>query len=141
MCVCVCGFWADFTPHGGASDNSRNPPLPSPHLSRVGPFLAFRLEKEGGGGGGGRKKLRGLKLLRATLAHCARDRRQLLLIPITLWSGIEQGFFGADFTAGFIRKVHVKGQSIVQSRSSRINLRLRGWESNLTLKLASRNIC
>ena len=31
---------------------------------------------------------------------------QLLLIPITLWSGIEQGFFGADFTAGFIREIH-----------------------------------
>ena len=26
-------------------------------------------------------------------------KEQLLVIPITFWSGIEQGFFGADFTA------------------------------------------
>ena len=28
-----------------------------------------------------------------------RKKEQLLVIPITFWSGIEQGFFGADFTA------------------------------------------
>ena len=28
-----------------------------------------------------------------------RNPQQLLIIPITFWSGIEQGFFGADFTA------------------------------------------
>jgi hypothetical protein len=28
-----------------------------------------------------------------------KNRNQLLLIPITIWSGLEQGFFGADFTA------------------------------------------
>ena len=26
-------------------------------------------------------------------------KKQLLLIPLTIWSGLEQGFFGADFTA------------------------------------------
>ena len=32
-----------------------------------------------------------------------KNRDQLLIIPLTIWSGIEQGFFGADFTAvGFI---------------------------------------
>ena len=24
---------------------------------------------------------------------------QLMIIPLTFWSGVEQGFFGADFTA------------------------------------------
>ena len=28
-----------------------------------------------------------------------KKKEQLLVIPITFWSGIEQGFFGADFTA------------------------------------------
>ena len=28
-----------------------------------------------------------------------RHKKQLLLIPLTIWSGLEQGFFGADFTA------------------------------------------
>jgi hypothetical protein len=28
-----------------------------------------------------------------------KDPSQLLVIPLTFWSGIEQGFFGADFTA------------------------------------------
>ena len=28
-----------------------------------------------------------------------RKPKQLLMIPLTFWSGIEQGFFGADFTA------------------------------------------
>ena len=26
-------------------------------------------------------------------------KKQLLIVPLTFWSGIEQGFFGADFTA------------------------------------------
>ena len=28
-----------------------------------------------------------------------RKKKQFLLIPLTIWSGLEQGFFGADFTA------------------------------------------
>jgi hypothetical protein len=28
-----------------------------------------------------------------------RDPNQLLVIPLTFWAGVEQGFFGADFTA------------------------------------------
>ena len=27
---------------------------------------------------------------------------QLLIIPLTIWSGVEQGFFGADYTAGYV---------------------------------------
>jgi hypothetical protein len=40
----------------------------------------------------------GLSLLVATF-KLMKNRNQLLLIPITIWSGLEQGFFGADFTA------------------------------------------
>ena len=39
-----------------------------------------------------------LQLLVATFKQM-RKKDQLLLIPLTLWSGLEQGFFGADFTA------------------------------------------
>ena len=27
------------------------------------------------------------------------NAKQLLIVPITFWSGLEQGFFAADFTA------------------------------------------
>jgi hypothetical protein len=37
-------------------------------------------------------------LVVATLRHMKKHRQQLL-IPLTIWSGLEQGFFGADFTA------------------------------------------
>ena len=36
-----------------------------------------------------------------------KKKEQLLVIPITFWSGIEQGFFGADFTAVSDTCVHV----------------------------------
>ncbi len=26
----------------------------------------------------------------------------MLLIPLTIWSGVEQGFFGSEFTAAYI---------------------------------------
>jgi hypothetical protein len=37
---------------------------------------------------------------------------QQLLIPLTIWSGLEQGFFGADFTAvsrHFVMKTKLYG--------------------------------
>ena len=40
----------------------------------------------------------GLQLIYAT-GRQMKNKKQLLLIPITIWSGLEQGFFGADFTA------------------------------------------
>ena len=40
-------------------------------------------------------------LLIAT-AKQLKKKKQLLLIPLTIWSGLEQGFFGADFTAGYV---------------------------------------
>ena len=44
------------------------------------------------------EKLSGLQLLIATFRNL-KDPAQVLIIPITFWSGLEQGFFGADFTA------------------------------------------
>eukprot|EP00096_Caligus_rogercresseyi_P002815 TRINITY_DN1512_c1_g1_i1.p1 TRINITY_DN1512_c1_g1~~TRINITY_DN1512_c1_g1_i1.p1 ORF type:complete len:461 (+),score=77.14 TRINITY_DN1512_c1_g1_i1:3453-4835(+) len=49
----------------------------------------------------GGKKLSGLRLLIATLIHIIQTK-QLLIIPLTFWSGVEQGFFGADFTAAYV---------------------------------------
>ena len=45
-----------------------------------------------------KEKLSGLELLVATFKQMIR-KEQLLIIPITFWSGIEQGFFDAEFTA------------------------------------------
>jgi len=42
--------------------------------------------------------LRGWKVLLATVSNW-KDPAQLLIIPLTIYSGLEQGFFGADFTA------------------------------------------
>jgi len=45
----------------------------------------------------------GLQLVAATFKHMFERRGyQLMIIPLTFWSGVEQGFFGADFTAGYL---------------------------------------
>lgn len=41
--------------------------------------------------------LSGLQLLGATIKHL-KDKRQVLLVPLTIFSGLEQGYIGADFT-------------------------------------------
>ncbi len=45
-----------------------------------------------------KEPLTGFGLLIATFRHL-KNPFQILLIPLTMWSGFEQGFFGADFTA------------------------------------------
>ena len=45
-----------------------------------------------------KEKKSGVQLLVATFKHM-RKPYQLLIIPLTFWSGVEQGFFAADFTA------------------------------------------
>ena len=45
-----------------------------------------------------RRQLSSLQLVAATYNQMMK-KKQLLIIPLTFWSGIEQGFFGADFTA------------------------------------------
>ena len=41
------------------------------------------------------------QLFFATFKHMKKPY-QLLIIPLTFWGGVEQGFFGADYTAGYI---------------------------------------
>jgi len=63
----------------------------------------------------GKEKLTGLQLLVATFKQMTK-KNQILIIPLTFWSGIEQGFFGADFTAGFVTcayGVHVVGRVLI----------------------------
>jgi len=42
-----------------------------------------------------------LTLFIATFKHMTKPY-QMLIIPLTIWSGLEQGFFLSDYTAGFI---------------------------------------
>jgi len=51
--------------------------------------------------GSDQEKLGGVQLLMAT-ARQMKDKKQMLIIPLTIWSGVEQGFFGGDFVAGYV---------------------------------------
>lgn len=42
-----------------------------------------------------------LKLVVSTVKHL-KNVNQLLLIPLTMWSGLEQSFLGAQFTKVFL---------------------------------------
>ena len=42
-----------------------------------------------------------------------RHKKQLLLIPLTIWSGLEQGFFGADFTAVSTHSTVLRGGVLI----------------------------
>ncbi|KAK7872329.1 hypothetical protein R5R35_002777 [Gryllus longicercus] len=53
-------------------------------------------DREGSGSG-----LSGVRLLAVTL-RLLRKKNQLLLLPLTIFLGIEQAFIGADFTAAFV---------------------------------------
>jgi len=57
----------------------------------------------------------GCGLLVATFGHM-RHPYQLLLIPLTMWSGLEQGYIGADFTAAYVScglGVHMVGYVMI----------------------------
>jgi len=63
----------------------------------------------------GKASLTGKDLLIATFRHM-KKKKQILIIPLTFWSGIEQGFFGADFTAAFVTcayGVHIVGRVLI----------------------------
>ncbi|XP_068230622.1 protein unc-93 homolog A-like [Palaemon carinicauda] len=56
-----------------------------------------------------------LKLLVATFNHM-RHPYQLLIIPLTIWSGMEQAFWSADFTAAYVScamGVHMVGYIMI----------------------------
>jgi len=48
-----------------------------------------------------KEKLSGVRLLIATSKHMIKPY-QILIMPLTLWSGVEQGFFFSDYTAAFV---------------------------------------
>ncbi|XP_042870637.1 UNC93-like protein [Penaeus japonicus] len=55
------------------------------------------------------------KLLANTFNHI-RHPYQVFIIPITIWSGLEQGFLGADFTAAYVScglGVHMVGYVMI----------------------------
>lgn len=47
---------------------------------------------------GATSQLQGTDLMVATFRHMKKPY-QLLMIPLTIWSGMEQGFFNAEYTA------------------------------------------
>ncbi|XP_045110414.1 UNC93-like protein [Portunus trituberculatus] len=56
-----------------------------------------------------------IQLLIATFNHM-RHPYQLLIIPLTIWSGVEQGFFQSDFTAAYVScglGVHMVGYVMI----------------------------
>ncbi|KAK8737945.1 hypothetical protein OTU49_004314 [Cherax quadricarinatus] len=57
----------------------------------------------------------GVQLLVATFNHM-RHPYQLLIIPLTIWSGVEQAFLGADYTAAYVScglGVHMVGYIMI----------------------------
>ena len=68
------------------------------------PFTNFRFQIPDQDEG---KVLSGFQLLIATFRHL-KNPFQILLIPLTMWSGFEQGFFGADFTAVSVENQKLK---------------------------------
>ncbi|XP_066953064.1 protein unc-93 homolog A-like [Macrobrachium rosenbergii] len=64
---------------------------------------------------GRKNKSNVLQSLYATLNH-VRHPYQLLLIPLTVWSGIERAFLSADFTAAYVScglGVHMVGYTMI----------------------------
>ncbi|XP_042205192.1 UNC93-like protein isoform X2 [Homarus americanus] len=60
------------------------------------PLSRFKNTEDGGSSGKS-----SLQLLVATFNHL-RHPYQLLIVPITIWSGLEQGFLTADYTAAYV---------------------------------------
>lgn len=55
--------------------------------------------------------LTGIQLLSAT-AYQLKKPYQQLLIPITVWIGMEQAFIGADFTQVFIKLTFIEKRKL-----------------------------
>merc|ERR1711936_1566305 len=67
----------------------------------VDPLSRYGENDRSGSDGKKKDKLSGLQLLVATFKHMLKPY-QLLVIPLTFWSGVEQGFFLSDYTAGYV---------------------------------------
>lgn len=67
------------------------------YLTRSLVFLSTNRYGEKRKGSESAKELSGVALLSATMNQCKKANQQLL-VPITVWIGMEQAFIGADFT-------------------------------------------
>lgn len=110
----ICG--SNFCPGNEANENSNMQRPPDEQIYMVaGIYLAcmvsaciiiavgvdsLRRYKEGTREGSG-TGLSGFKLLAITL-KLLKERNQLLIIPITMFLGIDQAFVGADYTAEYV---------------------------------------
>ncbi|XP_066987255.1 UNC93-like protein [Macrobrachium rosenbergii] len=124
-----CGV--NYCPHKEAASNATN--LDAPPLSKIytmatiylicallsSVIIAFFVdpltkygEDEREGSSTGKS---GWELLVATFNHM-RHPYQLLIIPLTVWSGVEQAFIGADYTAAYVScglGVHMVGYVMI----------------------------
>ncbi|XP_068230620.1 UNC93-like protein [Palaemon carinicauda] len=124
-----CGV--NYCPHEQAASNSTN--LDAPPLSKIYTMASIYLicallssviiaafvdpltrygEDEREGSSTGKS---GWELLVATFNHM-RHPYQILIIPLTVWSGVEQAFIGADYTAAYVScglGVHMVGYVMI----------------------------
>jgi len=67
----------------------------------VDPLSRYGENDRAGSDGKQKDKATGIQLLIATFKHMKKPY-QILVIPLTIWSGFEQGFFASDYTAGYV---------------------------------------
>ncbi|XP_071529452.1 UNC93-like protein [Panulirus ornatus] len=126
-----CGV--NFCPHTHATSDTNITNLAKPPMSKIytmasiylvcailsSVIIAFLVdpltrfgEEERVGSSSGKS---GWELLVATFNHM-RHPYQLLIIPLTMWSGVEQAFLGADYTAAYVScglGVHMVGYVMI----------------------------
>ncbi|XP_042887689.1 UNC93-like protein [Penaeus japonicus] len=116
-----CGYhFCPWDTTGGGDDSSKNdtggiPPWQRYTMSSI--YLVFALlssfEKKNSESPESNEST--TKLLANTFNHI-RHPYQVFIIPITIWSGLEQGFLGADFTAAYVScglGVHMVGYVMI----------------------------
>ncbi|XP_045110444.1 UNC93-like protein [Portunus trituberculatus] len=127
----LCGV--NFCPHTTSSSSSNLTNLAKPPMSKIYTMATIYLvcsiissviiallvdpltrfgENERTGSAAGKS---GKELLIASFNHM-RHPYQLLVIPLTMWSGVEQAFLGADYTAAYVScglGVHMVGYVMI----------------------------
>ncbi|XP_031570929.1 protein unc-93 homolog A-like [Actinia tenebrosa] len=65
-------------------------------------FIMIFLKRLTGSMSRKKDEVSGMKLLIATMKHVWQDHRMKLIVPLTIYSGLEQAFVFGDFTAAFV---------------------------------------
>ncbi|XP_042205187.1 UNC93-like protein isoform X3 [Homarus americanus] len=131
LALLSCGV--NFCPHIASSETTNITNLAKPPISKIYTMASIYLvcaiissviiaalvdpltrfgENERMGSSTGKS---GWELLVATFNHM-RHPYQLLIIPLTMWSGVEQAFLGADYTAAYVScglGVHMVGYVMI----------------------------